>query len=285
MSQKIGVVGCGLMGAGIVEVAIKSGHETVICEATQEFLDRGLSRLDGSMERAVKRGKMTDAERETARGRLHTSIDLSALADCDVIVEAITENRELKAKLWQDIAKHAKPTALLATNTSSIPLSSLAPHSGNPSRFMGLHFMNPVPVMKLVELVTGIETTEETVAEGRAFVEGLGKTTILAKDTPGFVINVLLVPYLCDAVRLLEAGVATKEDIDSGMQLGCGMPMGPITLLDFVGLDTTLAIAEVLYGEFGDPKYAAPPLLRRMVESGFYGKKCGRGFYDYRGGK
>ncbi|HBP21838.1 MAG TPA: 3-hydroxybutyryl-CoA dehydrogenase [Planctomycetes bacterium] len=285
MAKKVGIVGCGLMGAGIVEVCIKSGHDTVVREVNEEFLSRGLARLDGSMERAVKRGKMTDAERETARARLTATTDLSALSECDVIVEAITEDRELKGKLWQDISKHARKDALLATNTSSIPLSSLAPHTGNPTRFMGLHFMNPVPVMKLVELVQGIESTEETIAEGRAFVEGLGKTTILAKDTPGFVINVLLVPYLCDAVRLLEAGVATKEDIDEGMKLGCGMPMGPITLLDFVGLDTTLAISEVLHGEFGDPKYAAPPLLRRMVESGFMGKKCGRGFYDYGGGK
>ncbi|MGE0709293.1 MAG: 3-hydroxyacyl-CoA dehydrogenase family protein [Planctomycetota bacterium] len=285
MSVKVGVVGCGLMGAGIVEVSIKSGHETVVREVNDELLQRGLARLDASMELAVSRGKLTDAERETARARLQGTTDLGALRGCDVVIEAITEDRGLKAKLWQDMAPHIKAGALRATNTSSIPLSSLAPHSGDPTRFMGLHFMNPVPVMKLVELVRGIETSDETVAEGRAFVEGLGKTTILAKDTPGFVINVLLVPYLCDAVRLVEAGVATKEDIDQGMKLGCGMPMGPITLLDFVGLDTTLAIAEVLFDEFRDPKYAAPPLLRRMVESGFMGKKCGRGFYEYGGGK
>ena len=207
------------------------------------------------------------------------------LGECDVIVEAITEDRELKGKLWQDISKHARKDALLATNTSSIPLSSLAPHTGNPTRFMGLHFMNPVPVMKLVEIVKGVATDEGVYARGKAFIESLGKTTITAKDTPGFIVNALLVPYLCSAVRMLQDGVATKEDIDEGMKLGCGMPMGPITLLDFVGLDTTLAISEVLHGEFGDPKYAAPPLLRRMVESGFMGKKCGRGFYDYGGGK
>ena len=282
--KKVGVVGCGLMGAGIVEVSIKSGHETIVREINQECLDRGLARIDKSMARAFSKGKLTEAERDAARGRLKATTEIADLADCDAIVEAIIENRDAKAGLWKEIAKVAKPDALLATNTSSIPLSSLAPHTGNPTRFIGLHFMNPVPVMKLVEIVQGIESTEEAIAEGKAFVEGLGKTTILAKDTPGFVINVLLVPYLCDAVRLLEAGVATKEDIDKGMQLGCGMPMGPITLLDFVGLDTTLAISEVLHGEFGDPKYAAPPLLRRMVESGFMGKKCGRGFYDYTGG-
>lgn len=283
--KKVGVVGCGLMGSGIVEVCIKSGHETVVREVNTEFLERGLARLDKSMDRAVKKEKMTAADRDAARGRLQPTTDIADLADCDIIIEAITENREWKTDLWKEIAKHAKAGALLATNTSSIPLSSIAPHTGDPSRFIGLHFMNPVPVMKLVEIVQGIESTEAAIEEGRAFVEGLGKTTILAKDTPGFVINVLLVPYLCEAVRLLEAGVATKEDIDKGMKLGCNMPMGPITLLDFVGLDTTLAIAEVLYDEFRDPKFAAPPLLRRMVESGFMGKKCGRGFYDYRGGK
>ncbi len=282
--KKVGVVGCGLMGAGIVEVCLKTGHETIVREINQECLDRGLARLDKSMARAVSKGKLSEADRDAARARLKPTTEISDLSDCDIIIEAISENREWKSDLWKDIAKVAKDGALLATNTSSIPLSSIAPHTSNPTRFIGLHFMNPVPVMKLVEIVQGIESTEEAIAEGRAFVEGLGKTTILAKDTPGFVINVLLVPYLCDAVRLLEAGVATKEDIDKGMQLGCGMPMGPITLLDFVGLDTTLAIAEVLHGEFGDPKYAAPPLLRRMVESGFMGKKCGRGFYDYKGG-
>ncbi|MBL4849056.1 MAG: 3-hydroxybutyryl-CoA dehydrogenase [Planctomycetes bacterium] len=282
--MKVGVAGCGLMGAGIVEVCLKTGHETVVREINDECLERGLARLDKSMEYAVKKGKLTDAEREAARSRLIPTTDLGAFSDCDIVIEAITENREWKSTLWKEIAQHVKPDALLATNTSSIPLSSIAPSTGNPSRFMGLHFMNPVPVMKLVEIVQGIETSDETIAEGRAFVEGLGKTTILAKDTPGFVINVILVPYLCDAVRLLEAGVATKEDIDAGMKLGCGMPMGPITLLDFVGLDTTLSISQVLFEEFGDPRYAAPPLLRRMVESGFMGKKCGRGFYDYTGG-
>ncbi|MCO5169454.1 MAG: 3-hydroxybutyryl-CoA dehydrogenase [Planctomycetes bacterium] len=285
MKQKVGVLGCGLMGAGIVEVCIKSGHPTVVREVNQQFLDRGLKRIDDSMERAIQKGKLTQAERDAARGRLSATTDFEPLADCDIIVEAITEDRAAKADLWKQVARVARPGSLRATNTSSIPLSSLAPHSGDPTRFIGLHFMNPVPVMKLVEIVRGIESTDAAIAEGQAFVEGLGKTTILAKDTPGFVINVLLVPYLCEAVRLLEHGVATKEDIDKGMKLGCGMPMGPIELLDFVGVDTTLAIADVLFDEFGDPKYAAPPLLRRMVESGFMGKKCGRGFYDYGGGK
>jgi 3-hydroxybutyryl-CoA dehydrogenase len=284
MKAKVGVLGCGLMGAGIVEVCIKSGHPTVVREVTKEFLDKGLKRIDDSMGKAIQKGKLTQAERDAARARLTGTTDFGPLAECDIIIEAITEDRAAKAALWKEVAKVAKKGALLATNTSSIPLSSIAPNSGNPKRFIGLHFMNPVPVMKLVEIVRGIESTDEAISEGKAFVEGLGKTTILAKDTPGFVINVLLVPYLCEAVRQLEHGVATKEDIDTGMKLGCGMPMGPIELLDFVGVDTTLAIADVLFEEFGDPRYAAPPLLRRMVESGFMGKKCGRGFYDYTAG-
>jgi 3-hydroxybutyryl-CoA dehydrogenase len=285
MKQKVGVLGCGLMGAGIVEVCIKSGHPTVVREVNEQFLARGIKRIEDSMDRAIQKGKLTQAERDAARARLTATVDVEPLADCDILIEAIVEDRVAKADLWKAVAKVAKKGSLRATNTSSIPLSSLAPHSGDPSRFIGLHFMNPVPVMKLVEIVRGIETTDASIAEGTAFVEGLGKTTILAKDTPGFVINVLLVPYLCEAVRLLEHGVASKEDIDKGMKLGCGMPMGPIELLDFVGVDTTLAIADVLFSEFGDPKYAAPPLLRRMVESGFMGKKCGRGFYDYGGAK
>lgn len=285
MSKKVAVLGCGLMGSGIVEVCLRSGHETIVREVTQEFLDRGLARLKGSLDKGVERGKLSAADRDAALGRLTSTTKIEDISDADIIIEAITENRELKQQTWEAVAKVAKAGSLRATNTSSIPLSSIAPYTGDPERFMGLHFMNPVPVMKLVELVQGVQTSDATIAEGTAFIEGLGKTTILAKDTPGFVINVLLVPYLCEAVRLLEGGVASKEDIDKGMHLGTNMPMGPITLLDFVGLDTTLAIADVLYGEFGDAKYKAPPLLRRMVENGFMGKKCGRGFYDYTGGK
>jgi len=281
VSKKVAVLGCGLMGSGIVEVAIRSGHDTIVREVNQEFLDRGLALVNKSLNKGVERGKLSAEERDAALARLSSTTQLEDLGDCDIIIEAITENREAKQSTWEAVAKVAKAGSLRATNTSSIPLSSIAPYTGDPERFMGLHFMNPVPVMKLVELVQGVQTSDETIAEGTAFIEGLGKTTILAQDTPGFVINVLLVPYLCDAVRLVESGVATKEDVDKGMKLGTNMPMGPITLLDFVGLDTTLAIADVLYSEFGEAKYKAPPLLRRMVESGFMGRKCGRGFYDY----
>ena len=279
--KKVGVLGCGLMGSGIVEVCAKSGYEVVVREVTDAFLEKGLGRVDGSLATAVEKGKLKKEERDAARARIKGTTKVADLADCDAIIEAIVEDRAAKKEIWSEIAKVAKKTALLATNTSSIPLSSIAPATGNPTRFMGLHFMNPVPVMKLVELVKGIQTSDETLAEGKAFIESLGKTTITAKDTPGFLINVLLVPYICEAVRLVEAGAGSPEDIDKGMELGCGMPMGPLKLLDFVGLDTTLAISEVLFSEFKDPRYAAPALLRRMVESGFMGKKSGRGFYDY----
>jgi 3-hydroxybutyryl-CoA dehydrogenase len=279
--KRVGVLGCGLMGSGIVEVCARAGYEVVVREVTDEFLKKGLDRLDGSMNGAVDKGKLKKEDRDAARARIRGTTRVADLGECDAIIEAIIEDRAAKKEIWQEIGKVAKKDALLATNTSSIPLSSLAPSTGNPTRFLGLHFMNPVPIMKLVEIVRGIQTSEETHSQGKAFIESLGKTTITAKDTPGFVINVLLIPFIAEAVRLVEAGVATPEDIDKGMELGCNMPMGPLKLGDFVGLDTALNVAEVLFNEFKDPKYAAPPLLRRMVESGWLGKKSGRGFYDY----
>ncbi len=281
MIKRVGVLGCGLMGSGIVEVCARAGYEVVVREVNDDFLAKGLGKLEGSLNTAVEKGKLKKEERDAARARIRGTTKVQDMKDVDCVIEAIVEDRAAKKEIWTEIGKVVKKEALLATNTSSIPLSSIAPSTGNPTRFLGLHFMNPVPIMKLVEIVRGIQTTDETLAEGRSFIESLGKTTITAKDTPGFVINALLVPYICEGVRLLEAGVATAEDIDKGMKLGCNMPMGPIELLDFVGLDTTLSISEVLFSEFRDRKYAAPPLLRRMVESGFMGKKSGRGFYDY----
>jgi 3-hydroxybutyryl-CoA dehydrogenase len=279
--KKVGVLGCGLMGSGIVESCARAGYDVVVREVNEDFLAKGLARIDNSMRVGVEKGKITAAERDAAKGRIRGTTKVSDLADMDCIIEAIVEDRAAKREIWTEIGKVARKDALLATNTSSIPLSSIAPATGNPTRFLGLHFMNPVPIMKLVEIVKGIQTTDETLAEGKSFIESLGKTTITAKDTPAFIINALLVPFIIEAVRLVEAGVATPEDIDKGMKLGCNMPMGPIELLDFVGLDTTLSISEVLFSEFRDSRYAAPPLLRRMVESGFMGKKSGRGFYDY----
>jgi len=280
--KTVGVLGCGLMGSGIVEVSACRGFRTIVRELNDEFLERGLARIDKSMARAVSKGKMTTDEQITARGRIEGVTAVDSLAECDVVIEAVSENIELKLTLWKEVAKVAKAGALLATNTSSIPLTKIAPSSGDPENFIGLHFMNPVPVMKLVEIVRSVATSEDAYQRGKLFTEeGLGKTTITAKDTPGFVINALLVPYICNAVRMVENGVATPEDVDQGMKLGCNMPMGPITLLDFVGLDTTLAIADVLFEEYRDPAYAAPPLLRRMVELGRMGRKSGRDFYDY----
>jgi len=279
--RKVGVLGCGLMGSGIVEVCAKSGYDVVVREVNDEFLAKGLGKLDASLNTAVEKGKLKKEDRDAARARIRGTTRVADFKDCDLVIEAIIEDRAAKKEIWTELAKVVRKDALLATNTSSIPLSSIAPATGNPTRFLGLHFMNPVPIMKLVEIVKGIQTTDEALAEGKSFIESLGKTTITAKDTPAFVINALLVPFICEAVRLVEAGVASPEDIDKGMKLGCNMPMGPIELLDFVGLDTTLAISEVLFSEFRDARYAAPPLLRRMVESGFMGKKSGRGFYDY----
>jgi 3-hydroxybutyryl-CoA dehydrogenase len=279
--KKVGVLGCGLMGSGIVEVCARSGYEVVVREVNEEFLKKGLDRLEGSLKTAVEKGKLKKEEADAARARIKGSTKVADMKDVDVVIEAIVEDRVAKREIWTEIGKVVRKDAILATNTSSIPLSSIAPATGNAARFIGLHFMNPVPVMKLVEIVKGIQTTDETLSEARAFIESLGKTTITAKDTPGFVINVLLVPYICEAIKLVEGGVASPEDIDKGMELGCSMPLGPLKLADFVGLDTALSIAEVLFSEFKDSRYAAPPLLRRMVESGLLGRKSGRGFYDY----
>jgi 3-hydroxybutyryl-CoA dehydrogenase len=279
--KKVGVIGCGLMGSGITEVSARSGYTTVVREINDAALAAGMERIHKSTGKAVKRGKLTEEGQREILDRIQGTTDANDLSDCDVIIEAATENLGLKLKIMAEICKVKKDGALIATNTSSIPLSKLAVATGNPEGFLGLHFMNPVPVMPLVEIVKGVATSEDTYKRGLDFITSLGKETITAKDTPGFVINVLLVPYLCEAIRLIENGVATPEDIDKGMVGGCNMPMGPIALADFVGLDTTLAIADVLFEEFRDRKYAAPPLLRRMVELGRHGRKSGRGFYDY----
>lgn len=279
--KTVGVLGCGLMGAGIVEVSAKAGYKTLVREVNKTVLARGLERIDNSMNRAVERGKLSVDDKNTIAERITGTTQIEDLAECDVIIEAVSENLDIKRVVWEEVAEVRRPGTLIATNTSSIPLTKVAPQTGDPENFLGLHFMNPVPVMRLVEIVRSVATSEAAYERGKAFIESLGKETITAKDTPGFVINALLVPYLCSAVAMVESGVASAEDIDKGMKGGCNMPMGPITLLDFVGLDTTLAIAEVLHEEFGDPRYAPPPLLRRMVELGRMGKKSGRGFYDY----
>jgi 3-hydroxybutyryl-CoA dehydrogenase len=279
--KKVGIIGCGLMGSGIAQVASQTGYDVMVREVTMDLYERGRKRIEGSLAKFVEKGKMTAPDRDAALGRLKGTTSLAELKDCDIIVEAIIENMDEKTKIYRELDALCPPKTIFASNTSSLPIGDMSAVTKRRDRFCGLHFFNPVPIMKLVEVVRSIDTSEETYQAAKSFAESLGKTVVTAKDTPGFVVNVLLVPYLLDAVRLLERGVASKEDIDQGMVLGCGHPMGPLTLLDYVGLDTTYYIAEIMFREFKDHHYAAPPLLRRMVEAGYHGRKSGRGFYVY----
>jgi len=279
--KKVGVLGCGLMGSGIAEVAARAGYETVVREVTDELLDKGLARIHGSLGKAVEKGKLEAAARDEAAGRLSGTVDLAALADCDLVVEAIVENLEEKRKTFAALDEKVKEDAIFASNTSSLTITQIAMFTRRPDKFVGLHFFNPVPVMKLVEVVRTILTSDETFDRAFEFARSLGKEPIACRDNSGFVVNRLLVPYLLDAVRALEEGVGSVEDIDKGMQLGCGYPMGPFTLLDFVGLDTTYYIANIMFEEYREKRFAPPPLLKQMVLAGRTGKKSGRGFYDY----
>ncbi len=279
--QNIGVVGCGLMGSGIAQVAVQSGYDVIVAEAAQEFLDRGLQRIEASWSTMLAKGKLSEAEVAASRARLHTTLNLADFADRDIVVEAIIENKEEKIKLFRTLDTILPANALLVSNTSSLPITELAAVTRRPSQVAGLHFFNPVPVMKLVEIVRALETSDATVATLKDLAASLDKTAIVAKDTAGFVVNFLLIPYLLSAIRMYEQGTATKEDIDAAMRLGTGYPMGPFTLLDYVGLDTTLYAAEAIYDENRDPMYQPPVLLRRMVTAGLLGRKSGRGFYDY----
>jgi 3-hydroxybutyryl-CoA dehydrogenase len=279
--QKIGVVGCGLMGSGIAQVCAQKGLPTIVREVNDEALKKGLDRIKGFLAEGVKRGKLTSAQSELTLNNLTGTTSLAELKDCDLVIEAVVENLDEKRKVFAELDRVCKPSTIFASNTSSISITAQAAATRRMDRFIGLHFMNPVPIMKLVEIVRPEVTSNETYEAAKTFAESLGKVTVTAKDTPGFIVNLLLVPYICEAVRSLESGLATKEDIDTAMELGCNMPMGPLRLLDFVGLDTTLFIMDTLFSEFRDPKYAAPPLLRRMVVAGYVGKKAGRGFYEY----
>lgn len=279
--RKVGIVGCGLMGSGIAQVSAQAGYDVTVREVTKELFDRGFKRIEGSLAKFVEKGKMQAADRDAALGRIAGTTNLADLKGCDIIVEAIVENMGEKTKIYKELDGICGPNTIFASNTSSLPIGDMSAVTKRRDKFCGLHFFNPVPLMKLVEVVRAIDTSEETYQAAKSFAESVGKTVVTAKDTPGFVVNVLLVPYLLDAVRLLERGVASKEDIDQGMVLGCGHPMGPLTLLDYVGLDTTYYIAEIMFQEFKDSHYAAPPLLRRLVEAGYHGRKSGRGIYTY----
>ncbi|GHO82974.1 3-hydroxyacyl-CoA dehydrogenase family protein [Dictyobacter formicarum] len=279
--RKVGVIGCGLMGGGIAQTCAQAGYTTLVREINQELLDKGLARIDAAWQKMESKGKLTAQQAAETRERLRGTINLEDLADCDVIIEAVIENMEEKLRLYPMLDRLLKPEALLLSNTSSLSVTQMGAVTRRPDKVAGLHFFNPAPVMQLVEIVRTISTSDETIETVQQFARSLGKTPVLAKDTAGFIVNFLLIPYLISAVRMLENGVASRDDIDTAMKLGCGYPMGPFTLLDYVGLDTTLWAAEAIYDEYKDPLYAPPPLLRRMVQSGYYGKKSGKGFYDY----
>ena len=279
--KKVGVVGCGLMGGGITQVAAQAGLATTVVEANTELLDRGLGAIRRNLDGLVAKGRLDAEARDAAWGRITGSVQLDDLREADIVIEAITENVALKKETFGKLDRICPPHALLASNTSSCTITELAAATKRPAQVLGLHFFNPAPVMKLVEVVRTILTGEETVKTAWAFVQALGKTPVATQDTTGFIVNRLLVPYLLEAIRLLEAGIATREDIDQAMKLGCGYPMGPFTLLDLVGLDTTLFVAEVMFDEFREARFAPPPLLKRMVMAGHRGRKSGKGFYDY----
>jgi 3-hydroxybutyryl-CoA dehydrogenase len=279
--KKVGVLGCGLMGSGIAEVAARSGYETVVREVTGELVEKGIGKISGSLGKAVERGKLEASARDEAVARLSGTVKLEDLADCDIVIEAIVENLEEKKRIFSALDEVVKKDALFASNTSSLTMTQIAMFTHRPDQIVGLHFFNPVPVMKLVEVVRTLLTSEESYERAFEFARSLGKEPIAASDNSGFIVNRLLVPYLLDAIRALEEGVGSVEDIDKGMQLGCGYPMGPFTLLDFVGLDTTYYIANIMFEEYREKRFAPPPLLKQMVTAGRLGKKSGRGFSDY----
>lgn len=279
--QKVGVVGCGLMGSGIAQVCATAGFPTVVREVSAELVEKGLKGIEKNLNRLVEKGTVTEAVKSEIRGRLKGTTSLDELKSCDLIVEAIIEQLPVKRELFAALDGLCPSFTIFASNTSSLTITEIATATKRPQRFVGLHFFNPVPVMKLVEVVRTIATDEAVYEEVVEFGAKLGKTPVRAKDSTGFIVNRLLVPYLLDAIRALEEGIGSIEDIDDSMKLGCGHPMGPLTLLDFVGLDTTYYISQIMFDEFKERRFAAPPLLKRMVLAGWNGRKSGRGFYDY----
>jgi len=279
--RKVGVVGCGVMGAGIVEVCARAGLDVLYVEAGPDLVERGRSRIEASILRAVERGKLSEGQREEELGRIAGTTSIEDLADRDLVIEAATEHSDTKREVFRRLEEVTGPEVILASNTSSIPIVDLAAATKRPELVVGLHFFNPVPVMGLIEVVKAITTSDETVEFARAFGVVLGKTTVLSKDRAGFIVNMLLIPYLNGAVRMLDEGFATREDIDTAINLGLAHPMGPLQLLDLIGLDTALYVANVLFDEFKEPLFAPPPLLKRMVAAGRLGRKTGRGFYEY----
>jgi len=279
--RNVGVLGCGLMGSGIAQVSAQAGFPTVVVEATQELLDRGLGGMRRSLDALVAKAKLDERGRDDILGRIKGAVGLEAFRECDLVIEAITENQPLKNETFAKLDRICAPQTLLASNTSSCNVTAMAAATRRPAQVLGLHFFNPVPLMKLVEVVQTILTDEKSVLAAYEWVQAAGKVPVRTKDSTAFIVNRLLVPYLLDAIRAYEGGLATLEDIDQAMKLGCGYPMGPFTLLDLVGLDTTMFVAEVMFEEFREARYAPPPLLKRMVMAGQLGRKTGKGFYDY----
>lgn len=279
--QNVGVAGCGLMGSGIAEIAAKAGYDVTVREINEDAVAAGRARIQKSLARAVSKGKLEEAEQERITSRIAFTTELDDLANCGLVIEAIVESLEAKSELFAHLDSVCNPDAIFASNTSSLPITEIAASTSRRERFVGLHFFNPVPVMKLVEVVRTIATSQETFDAAMDFAKSVAKVPVAAKDNSGFVVNLLLVPYMLDAIRQLERGVATVQDIDTAMTLGCGYPMGPFTLCDFVGIDTLHLIAEIMFDEYREERYAPPPLLKRMVALGRFGRKAGAGFYDW----
>ncbi|ULK99472.1 3-hydroxybutyryl-CoA dehydrogenase [Bradyrhizobium sp. I71] len=281
MIQTVGIIGAGTMGNGIAQVCAAAGLSVVMVDISDAAVNRGLSTVGGSLERLVKKDKMSAADREATLKRITGTTDRSKLSDCDLVIEAATENEELKVKILKDLCAKLSPRTLVATNTSSISITKLAAATDRPDRFIGMHFFNPVPVMALLELIRGLQTSDDTHAKALDFAKRVGKVAITAKNSPGFAVNRILCPMINEAIFALQEGIATAEEIDAGMKLGCNHPIGPLALADLVGLDTMLSVMEVFYNGFNDPKYRPAPLLKEMVDAGHLGRKTGQGFYTY----
>ena len=280
--KKVGVAGCGTMGSGITQVCAQSGYQVVVSELNDKLMNKGLASINSVLTRSVEKSRLSQQDKDAIMARIKGTTNAKDFADCDLVIEAITENMEMKKKLFAELDKICRKDVILASNTSCLSIIDLAMMTSKPDKVLGLHFMNPVPVMTLLEIVKTIATSDETLEIGKNFGKSVGKTIVIAQDTPGFIVNRLLMPNLMNAIRMLDAGVATKEDIDTSIHLGLNHPMGPLTLSDLIGNDTVLYVTEAIYEEFRDPQYAAPPLLKKMVTAGWLGRKSGKGFYNYK---
>jgi len=280
--KKVGVVGCGTMGAGITQVCAQSGYQVVVSEINDELLNKGLASLGSFLSKSVEKGKLSQQDKDTILSHIKGTTNTQDFSDCDLVIEVATENLDLKKKIFAELDKICPKHAILATNTSCLSIIDIAMATTKPDKVLGLHFFNPVPIMRLLEIIQTVATSDETFETGKSFGNSLGKTIVIAKDTPGFITNRLLIPYLLDATRMLEAGLATREDIDTSINIGLNHPIGPLALSDFIGIDTVFFVANAMYEELKDPKYAPPPLMKKMVTAGWLGRKTGKGFYDYK---